>query len=380
MTTQLSTSKVNRFYYVFTLLKNDVVFSVSLFLALASCFISQPIPSYINFKVLACLFNLMIVIKAFEELHLLDKFAVSILNKCTDSRNVSLILIILSFFTSMLITNDIALITLVPLALIIGKKSNIDMLMPVILQTLAANIGSSLTPMGNPQNLFIFSYYHLTTSQFFAPIILFAISGLIWLYGLNYRNHNVKININFEPIKIEDTPKTIIWAVLFVFIVLSVFGIVNYYMALFLTLTVTLIVNRDLIRKVDYTLLVTFVCFFIFIGNISSIPAISNYMRTSLNSSSSTYFSSILLSQFISNVPCSVFLSRFTSHWKELLLGVNIGGMGTIIASLASIISYKLFIKDNPGSGKKYIFKFSIYNLLSLGIFTLINYFAVVHK
>jgi Na+/H+ antiporter NhaD/arsenite permease-like protein len=150
MDTQLITLKNNRINFVFTLLKSDIVFTSSLILAFASCFIDKPDIEYINFKVLACLFNLMIVVKAFEELHLLDKFAVGILNKCTDSRKVSLVLILLSFFTSMLITNDIALITLVPLALVISRKSNINILVTVILQTLAANIGSSLTPMGNP--------------------------------------------------------------------------------------------------------------------------------------------------------------------------------------------------------------------------------------
>lgn len=363
---------------VFKTLKNDIVFTVAIILAIASCLISPPRVSYINFEVLACLFNLMIVVKAFEELHVLDKFAVSILNRCTDSRMVSLVLILLSFFASMLVTNDIALITLVPLALIISRKSSINMLATVILQTLAANIGSSLTPMGNPQNLFVFSYYKLTASQFFAPVALFAGSGMIWLYILNHRRKNVKLDITLDTVKIGDRYKTAIWAVLFAVIILSVFGIVNYLIVLVLTAAAALLINRQLLLKVDYPLLITFVCFFLFIGNISSIPAVSSYMKSSLNSTDSTYFGSILLSQFISNVPCSVFLSKFTTYWRELLLGVNIGGMGTIIASLASVISYKLFIKENPESSKKYLIKFSLYNFASLGVFTLINYLVLV--
>ncbi len=380
MTTQLQNSRPYSRIAPIALFKKDIVLSVSLFLAVASCFAVRPKISYIDFKVLICLFNLMIVIKAFEELMLLDKFAVNILNKCTDTRKVSLTLILLSFFTSMLITNDIALITLVPITLVISRKSSINMLSTVILQTLAANIGSSLTPMGNPQNLYLYSFYKLTPLQFFAPVALFAVSGLVWLTLLNHRRQNSKLDISLDAVKLEDRKKTAIWTVLFVMIILSVFGIIHYLAALLITLAVTLLVNRRLILKIDYLLLVTFVCFFIFIGNISGIPAVNSYMEVSLNSGKSTYFGSILLSQFISNVPCSMLLSGFTSHWKELLLGVNIGGMGTIIASLASVISYKLFIKENPGSSKNFIFKFSLYNILSLIVFTAANYFLIVTR
>ena len=137
--------------------KKDIVFAASLFLAVTSCFVAVPKLAYIDLGVLACLFNIMIVVKAFEELHLLDKLSVGILSRCSNNRGVSLVLILMSFFLSMVFTNDVALLTLVPLALLIGKKSGIDMTRAVILQTLAANIGSSLTPMGNPQNLYIYS-------------------------------------------------------------------------------------------------------------------------------------------------------------------------------------------------------------------------------
>lgn len=380
MDAQIIPAKAGKLNSVITVLKRDFVLTTSLILALASCFAAQPNIRYIDFKVLVCLFNLMLVVKAFEELQLLDKFAVDILNRCTDSRKVSLLLIVLCFFTSMFITNDIALITLVPLTLIIGRKSNINVITTIILQTMAANIGSSLTPMGNPQNLYIYSYYKLTSAQFFAPVALFAGLGLVWLYILNYGNHNMKLDIALDKIKILDKTKAVIWGVLFIIVILSVFGVINYLAALFTTLMVTLLVNRKLIYKIDYLLLITFVCFFIFIGNISSIHMINSYMRESINTGSATYFKSIALSQIISNVPCSIFLSRFTSHWKELLAGVNIGGMGTIIASLASVISYKLFIEENPDKSKTYIIKFTIYNFISLVLFSLINYFLVVSR
>ncbi|MBA1334650.1 MAG: Anion permease ArsB/NhaD-like [Firmicutes bacterium] len=378
MSTQTVRTKNSLLVSVYAALKKDAVFTLSLILALISCFFSPPSISYIDFKVLICLFNLMIVIKAFDELHLLDKFAVSILNRCTDSRKVSLLLILLSFFASMLITNDVALITFVPLALIIGNKSGINMIDTVVLQTLAANIGSSLTPMGNPQNLFIFSYYKLAASHFFASVSLFPLLGLAWLVLLNRRNHSVRLSLNLDPVKVDDRIKTSVWAALFAAVVMSIFEVISYKAVFILILAATIIINKKLFSKVDYSLLITFVGFFVFIGNVSAVPLVSSYMKQSLDSGIHTFFSSIALSQFISNVPCSIFLSRFTPHWKELLLGVNIGGMGTLIASLASVISYKLFIKEDPHSGKAYLLRFSAYNLVSLCIFTIIIYFTLI--
>lgn len=364
----------NKLEAAFTVCKKDPVFTASFILALASCFVALPSASYIDFKVLASLFNIMIVVKAFEELHLLERISVSILNGCRDSRRVSLVLIMLSFFSSMLFTNDVALLTLVPLTLVISRKSDLDMMSAVIMQTLAANIGSSLTPMGNPQNLYLFSYYKLNAGQFFTTVGVFTALGFIWLILLNHRSTNVKLQLTLNAVDIKDKRLAALWGVLFIVIVLSVFGIVNYAIAFLLTAVVALCVNRRLLLKADYPLLMTFVCFFIFIGNISHIPAVDTLMKSLLDSGTSTYIGSILLSQVISNVPSAILLSGFTPHWKELLLGVNVGGMGTIVASLASVISYKLYIGEKPENAGKYMAKFSIYNFAGLALFALLNY------
>lgn len=369
-------AKVNR--TIKTALQKDMVLSASLVLALTSCLFSKPKVDYIDFKVLASLFNLMIAVKAFEELHVLDRIAVSILNKCGNSRRVSLILILLSFFLSMAVTNDIALITLVPIALIIGQKSGTSMLLTVILQTLAANIGSSLTPMGNPQNLYLFSYYSLDAAQFFSVVSVFAALGLVWLLILNLKTEKTVVSVSIDEIAAGDTKKTVVWAAVFIFTVISVFGIVSYKSAFLITAATALILNKKLLLKADYSLLVTFVCFFIFIGNLSNIPAISEYMEQYLENGSTAYFGSILISQVISNVPCAILLSGFTGQWRELLLGVNIGGMGTIIASLASVISYKLYTREHPEQSRKYLGLFSIYNIISLLLFTLLCYIFLV--
>lgn len=358
-------------------LKNDFVFTAALTLALISCFFATPKIKYIDFKVIISLFNLMLVIKAFEELKILDKAAVSLITRCKNKRSISLALTFLCFFSSMLITNDVALITFVPLALIIGKKTGIPMLETIILQTLAANIGSSLTPMGNPQNLYIFSFYNLTAMQFFQTMIIIGILGLAWLYLLNMKLKNDTIKVYFNKVNIVNRRKLLICILLFLIIILSIFRFIDYRIAFAITIIAAFIMDRKLFSKVDYLLLVTFICFFIFIGNASSIKSIDDFFINHLHSSRAAYFSSIVVSQFISNVPCSILLSHFTNNWKALLLGVNIGGSGTIIASLASVISYKLFIKDNLQNSKLYFAKFTIYNFITLFIFAIIGLFVI---
>jgi Na+/H+ antiporter NhaD/arsenite permease-like protein len=356
------------------ILKKDIVFTIAFIMAITSCFLYVPKLEYIDFKVLFSLFNLMLVIKALEELKILDKFAVGIVNKCSDYRQVSLILILLCFFSSMLITNDVALITFVPLTLIISRKTYRPMVDTIILQTLAANIGSSLTPMGNPQNLFIFSFYKLTITQFFMTVGVFVLLGGVWLYILNFRIKRHNIVVELDEVEVKNQRKAFIWIGVFCVIIASILGGIDYKLAIIVTILAVLALNLSLLGKIDYLLLATFVCFFVFIGNVAHIPAINSYMREHLTDSTSVYVASIFSSQFISNVPSAILLSRFTDNWKPLLLGVNIGGMGTLIASLASVISYKLFIKDNPGEGKKYILKFSQYNLVSLVILAVISY------
>lgn len=363
-----------KFGAVFDFFKKDIVFTASVVLAAVSCFFASPKLEYIDFRVLACLFNIMIVVKAFEELHLLDRLSVGILRRCGTNRGVSLVLILMSFFLSMVFTNDVALLTLVPLAIIIGKKSGIDMMTTVIFQTLAANIGSSLTPMGNPQNLYIYSFYNLKAGQFFSVVGVFAILGLAWLLILNRKISGAKLEVSLEQVVTGDKKRIAVWAVVFLIIILSVFRIVHYGIAFACVVVCALAIDRRLLLKADYRLILTFIGFFIFIGNLSNISYVSEFMKGVVNSSTATYFGSVLLSQIISNVPCAILLSGFTSHWRELLLGVNIGGMGTIIASLASVISYKLYVGENPNEGGKYMARFSLYNVFGVVLFTGLNY------
>lgn len=357
---------------IILILKKETVFTISLILSIITSIITKPKIDYINFEVLILLFNLMIVIGAFEKLKLLDKIAVKILNKNRTLRMVSLVLVSLCFVFSMFITNDVALITFVPLTMIIAKKANFDPIKIVILETLAVNIGSSLTPMGNPQNLYLFSFFNIGIVTFLKITISFVAIGMLWLYFLNYRISNENLNFHLDNIIIKNKNKAIIYLVLFIFILLSVFDVVDYKIAFIVTMLVNFFVERKLFKELDYILLFTFICFFIAIGNLSNMEIINEVMTKLLKNSTSVYFSSIFFSQLISNVPCAILLSQFTTSWKEILIGVNIGGMGTIIASLASLISYKFYIKEYDG--RKYIFKFIKYNFSSLIIFTILYY------
>ena len=359
-----------------SIFKTQIVFAISFFLALATSIISMPKLDYINFKVLILLFNLMLVLAAFKKLKLLDKIAIEILTKRASLRKISYVLISLCFISSMFITNDVALITFVPLTIIIAKDAKFNPLKIIILETLAANIGSSLTPMGNPQNLYLFSFFNIDILSFFKVTILFVAIGMLLLFLLNHRISNVNLKFVLDKIKIENKKCVAIYCGLFVFILLSVFNIVDYRIALIITLIVSFILERTIFKRIDYFLLLTFVCFFITIGNLSNMPVIDDFMRKILTNTTNVYFSSIFFSQFISNLPCAILLSKFTDSWKEILIGVNIGGMGTIIASLASLISYRFYAKEYDG--KKYLLKFAKYNFFSLIIFTLIFYLLFI--
>lgn len=357
-------------------LKNEIVFTISLIFAVITSLVSVPKINYIDFKVLGILFNLMVVIAAFEKLKILDKIAVSILAKFNKERQISLVLIFLTFVSSMFITNDVALITFVPLTLIIGKKTGWHPIFTIIFQTLAANVGSSLTPMGNPQNLFLYSFYNISPMEFFKVTLPIILIGIFWLVIINYRLKENEINFKLEDVHIENKSQAFIFGMLFIFVILSVFNIVDYKIAFLVTISIVAFIDRDLIKEVDYILLATFICFFIIIGNLSHMNSFTSNITKFLSSSKNVYFSSILFSQVISNVPSAILLSSFTSQWKEIILGVNIGGMGTLIASLASLISYKFYIKEY-GQSKKYLIHFHGYNFISLFIFSFIIYFLI---
>ena len=356
-------------------LKKECVLVIAVTLAILSSFISIPKMSYIDFKVLILLFNLMVVVAAFKELKVLDSIAIGLLKKCNTYTSISLALVFITFISSMIVTNDVALITFVPLSIVIARKANINVLKIVIFQTLAANLGSSFTPMGNPQNLFIYSFYNLSPIDFFKITLPIVVLAVLFLVLLVFKDKKMNLSLDLEDVKIDNKRDVYLFGGLFLIILLSVFHVIDYKVTFLITIVMVLILNKKLFSQVDYSLLITFIGFFIFVGNISTMDVVKNFMEGILNSPKSTFLASVLSSQVISNVPATMLLSGFTNHFKELLLGVNIGGMGTLIASLASVISYKIYASEFGNDN--YIKSFTFYNILGLIIFVPIAYIFI---
>ena len=357
-------------------LKKECVLVIAVTLAILSSFISIPKLSYIDFKVLILLFNLMVVVAAFKELKVLDSIAIGLLKKCNTYTSISLALVFITFISSMIVTNDVALITFVPLSIVIARKANINVLKIVIFQTLAANLGSSFTPMGNPQNLFIYSFYNLSPIDFFKITLPIVVLAVLFLVLLVFKDKKMNLSLDLEDVKIDNKRDVYLFGGLFLIILLSVFHVIDYKVTFLITIVMVLILNKKLFSQVDYSLLITFIGFFIFVGNISTMDVVKNFMEGILNSPKSTFLASVLSSQVISNVPATMLLSGFTDHFKELLLGVNIGGMGTLIASLASVISYKIYASEFGNDN--YMKSFTFYNILGLIIFVPLAYMFMV--
>lgn len=358
--------------------KREKVLAISAVLALASSGVARPRLEYIDFDVLLLLLNLMLIVEALKRLNLLEWAAVFLLGNCRSDRSVFFAAVLITFISSMIITNDVALISFVPIALEIGRKTKIKTMELVICQTLAANLGSSFTPMGNPQNLYMYSFYDMGAAEFFMITAPVAVLSLVILALIAvFKCSKEQLEFEFSCVNISGKGHVCIVGAAFAAALLSVFQVVDCAAALLFTMAVAWTVDKRLLLKADYTLLLTFVLLFIFIGNISYGGIVKGCISSFLKSPGSTYVCAILASQIISNVPAAILISGFTDYYKELLIGVNIGGMGTIIASMASLISYKLYLKEYPMDGREYIRLFTIYNMLGLTFFIPVIYFMV---
>ena len=365
-------------------IKREPVLFAAIVLAVLALIFIRPSPSLclqaIDFRTLAILFSLMIVIKAFQSQNYLDSIAARLLRLCKSQRSLYFLLTYLVFFSSMFVTNDVALLTFVPITLLIFTRVGMPALTIVVLETLAANLGSCITPMGNPQNLFLFSYYEFSPLEFFALTARIAVPSLFILTVIililtrkregmqqKFQGNILQTQVCFVTIDF----RTFFYIADFIICLLAVFHVVNYLIMLGVTVVVMLICNFRLFKKVDYSLLLTFCGFFIFTKYLSTVQAVSNFINTMLSTPLKTYITGLVTSQVISNVPAAVLLSGFTTNGDMLLLGVNVGGLGTLIASMASVISFKLYSNSEEGrspAGKKYYGVFTIYNLVLLVI------------
>lgn len=358
-------------------MKKDPVLCISFLCAAVSMTVVLPSAQYmdyIDFKTIICLFCLMITVKAYEEEGLLQRIANAILRKVDTTRKLTLALVGICFFSSMLITNDVALIAFVPLTLSVlrmAKREDLSAFV-VVLQTIAANIGSSLTPIGNPQNLYLYFHYEMGISRLIGIMTPYVMLGGLLLLVFCACKKNEPMEMPAVMKEIDPNRKQLVGiTLLFGLSLLAVFGIVPYVAVLLIVVVGFLVLKPSLLKKVDYSLLLTFCFIFIFVGNMSSLESIRQFLG--VLASRNTLLSAILASQLISNVPTAILLSNFTGNGEELLIGVSIGGLGTMIASMASVISYKFYANSHQQSMKQYISLFGIYNVIILAALILLN-------
>ncbi|MBQ3179275.1 MAG: citrate transporter [Clostridia bacterium] len=351
-------------------IRKNTVLCIAAVLALVTAVIVPPDLTYLTYfdtRTLTCLFCTLAMVCALRNIRFFTCIAEKIITVTKNLRRSVLALVYITFIGSMLIANDMALLTFLPLGYIVLHTTGKEQYMAYvfILQNIAANLGGMLTPFGNPQNLYLYSRFAIPTAEFMGVMIwpfLVAVT-LITVCCLLFPAES--LTVKDSGIKLP-AKRTAIYLLLFAFSIAIVFRALPYWLGLIVIPAALLFMDRKALSAVDYPLLFTFVCFFIFSGNMARIPAVEQFMAALLNKS--VLVVSTLSCQCISNVPSAILLSRFTDNWQELLLGVNIGGAGTIIASLASLITFREYMSHNPGKAGYYMGRFSLINFAFLGI------------
>ena len=384
-------------------LKKEAVLCAAGLLAVISAFIVPPSAAYlkyIDYRVLALLFGLMLVVGGFQSIGFFRYLGDRLLARASCTRHLCLLLVFLCFFSSMFITNDVALLTFVPFAVMLFAMAGEEkLLIPVVvLQTIAANLGSMLTPIGNPQNLYLYSSYSFSPTDFVLRMLpLSALSaGLLILCSFLLPNRPLSApasgctatefsasaestdsagQTSSPTVKIPAVHKLIAYTLLFLVCLLCVFRLISWPIMLGILICAVFFLDRKLFGSVDYFLLLTFVCFFLFIGNMQRIPAISDLLRSLITGRE--LLLGTLFSQCISNVPAAILLSGFTDQALPLLYGVNVGGLGTLIASLASVISYRLYSGSRNARKGAYLKVFTLYNVLFLVVLYIAAWFLL---
>lgn len=368
--------------------KKETVLTVAWVLALVSVFIVPPSKDYLGYidlRSMGILWSLMVIMAALKENGLFEAIAEKLLEKTKVVWQLAAVLIFLCFFMSMLITNDVALITFVPFAIYILSKCNKkELMIPIIaFQTVAANLGSMLTPIGNPQNLYLYEESGMSVMEFIgllAPYTL--ITFVLLVLSIMLIKGKKEEVIDDDPIKEKDTTgwatrrkKIAIYGIVFALSLCVVAHYVPYWVLIAVVLIVTFILDKKMLVSIDYALLFTFLGFFIFTGNLGRVEYVRNVLTELVGGREVGV--GIIASQFISNVPAALLLSSFTENIPGLILGVNFGGLGTLIASMASLISFKLLAHNYNELKGKYFIYFTVVNVVYL-LFLVLGY-VIIH-
>ncbi len=355
-------------------LSQNIVFFLSLLAAgISMCFVppDATYATYLDYKTIACLFSVLAVVCALKNIHFFTILADKIVRQFKTARFTVLALVYITFLGSMLIANDMALLTFLPLGYFVLQNTGNQKYMAYVfvLQNIAANLGGMLTPFGNPQNLYLYSYFSIPNGVFLkimaAPFLIAVL--LITVCCLAVPNEPLQLT---KPCPYQmHWKRTVCYLLLFALAIAIVFRTIPYWIGPSVILAALLFLDRKALRALDYPLLLTFVCFFIFAGNMARLSAVQTFFASFLNKNVLLF--SILSCQCISNVPSAILLSHFTGDYPNLLRGVNIGGVGTLIASLASLITFREYQKHHPEQTKHYLLLFSILNFSFLLILTL---------
>ena len=365
-------------------LKSEPVLAISAVLALASCLVVPPDAKYLGYvdgRVLALLYCLMAVVAGMEQAGAFRRMAAALVKRSGSGKGLCLVLVmalagvalvVLGFFSSMLVTNDVALITFVPFAVLVLAASGQGGLLPwvVSLQTVAANLGSMLTPVGNPQNLYLYSRYGFSAGEFFALTVPATLASFVVLAVLCLFTPARRVTLTAQndegPMTARQRAQLILCGVLFCVCLASVFHLLPWPALLAVVIVALAVFDKKLVLGADFALLVTFVCFFVFAGNLARIPALQNFLASVMQGREMLVGAAA--SQIISNVPAAVLLSGFTENGAGLLMGVDLGGLGTPIASLASLISLKIYSKAPGANTGRYLAVFSALNFGLLAV------------
>ncbi|WP_337538061.1 SLC13 family permease [Suilimivivens sp.] len=359
---------------IISFMKKETVLTIATLLAVVSAFFVKPdrqYIGYIDFRTLGILFGLMVIMQGFQRTGLFDRIGKSLLQKTGKLWQLILVLVMLCFIFSMLITNDVSLLTFVPFSILVLKKCGQEqaMIPTVILQTVAANLGSMLTPIGNPQNLYLYGLMDCSIPEFMGILLPYTVMTfvLLLLSLLCIRGKGQEISCRMEEgteIKQSRKHRNLIYGLLFLLALLVVARILPYGVLVTAVFLYTIIFDREALKGADYALLVTFISFFVLIGNLGRISLIREALERFV--SGREILTGVLASQVISNVPAAVLLSGFTENYRDLLVGVNLGGLGTLIASMASLISFKLYTKCYKENRGRYLRWFTLVNIIYL--------------
>ena len=361
-------------------LRKNVVFCIAVLAAIITMFfvpVDQKYLEYFDFKILACIFCVLAVVNGLEHISFFEIISKKIIKRFKTTKMAILALVYLTFIASMIIANDLALLTFLPLGYFLLKNSGKTkwMAFTFIMQTIAANLGGMLTPFGNPQNLYLYGKFQIPDWEFISTMFLPFIYSiiLITITCLLFVKAEPMTLIQENKEKLNGKKTAVLMALLAVSILIVFHGI-PYYVGLLVVIGVLLIVDRKALIEVDYLLLLTFCAFFVFAGNMARIPEVRSFFGYLVQQN--TFLYGVLSCQFISNVPSALLLSNFVTEYKDLLYAVNIGGIGTLISSLASLITFREYVKHEPKKGFKYLGLFSLINFAFLGILIVLILFA----